>query len=84
MPKTSLPRERCRRRPSPAAPLAQWPPTPSDRSVDQGRARKGWDRPITERAYNIVRWTDMLRGGHFAAMEEPELFVGVRAWAWTA
>ena len=35
-----------------------------------------------ERAYNIVRWSEMPRGGHFAAMEEPELFVDdVRAWA---
>lgn len=34
-----------------------------------------------ERAYNIVRWTDMPRGGHFAAMEEPDLYVeDVRAW----
>lgn len=39
-------------------------------------------RSFAERAYNIVRWTDMPRGGHFAAMEEPELFVDeVRAWA---
>jgi microsomal epoxide hydrolase len=39
-------------------------------------------RSFAERAYNIVRWTDMPRGGHFAAMEEPELFVNeVRAWA---
>jgi len=31
---------------------------------------------------NLVRWTDMPRGGHFAAMEEPDLFVDeVRAWA---
>jgi pimeloyl-ACP methyl ester carboxylesterase len=38
-------------------------------------------RSFAERAYNIVRWTDMPRGGHFAAMEEPELFVQeVRAW----
>lgn len=38
-------------------------------------------RSWAERAYNIVRWTDMPRGGHFAAMEEPDLFVGeVRAW----
>ena len=35
-----------------------------------------------ERAYNIVRWTEQPRGGHFAAMEEPDLFVDdVRAWA---
>ena len=26
-----------------------------------------------ERVFNIQRWTDMPRGGHFAAMEEPEL-----------
>jgi pimeloyl-ACP methyl ester carboxylesterase len=39
-------------------------------------------RSFAERAYNIVRWTDMPRGGHFAAMEEPGLFVDeVRAWA---
>lgn len=39
-------------------------------------------RSFAERAYNIVRWTDMPRGGHFAAMEEPDLFVDeVRAWA---
>ena len=30
---------------------------------------------------NIVRWTEMPRGGHFAAMEEPELLVeDVRAF----
>ncbi|MGH7025280.1 MAG: epoxide hydrolase family protein [Caulobacteraceae bacterium] len=39
-------------------------------------------RAYAERAYNIVRWTEMPRGGHFAAMEEPNLFVAdVRAWA---
>lgn len=39
-------------------------------------------RSFAERAYNVVRWTEMPRGGHFAAMEEPELFVDeVRAWA---
>ena len=38
-------------------------------------------RSFAERAHNIVRWTDMPRGGHFAAMEEPDLFVDeVRAW----
>jgi pimeloyl-ACP methyl ester carboxylesterase len=25
-----------------------------------------------ERAYDVVRWTEMPRGGHFAALEEPE------------
>jgi pimeloyl-ACP methyl ester carboxylesterase len=26
-----------------------------------------------ERSYNILRWAEMPRGGHFAALEEPEL-----------
>ena len=30
---------------------------------------KGW----MEKHFNLVRWTEMPRGGHFAAMEEPEL-----------
>jgi pimeloyl-ACP methyl ester carboxylesterase len=39
-------------------------------------------RSWAERAYNIVRWSEMPRGGHFAAMEEPDLFVAdVREWA---
>ncbi|HEY2482347.1 MAG TPA: alpha/beta fold hydrolase [Caulobacteraceae bacterium] len=39
-------------------------------------------RSWAERAYNITRWTEPPRGGHFAAMEEPDLFVDdVRAWA---
>lgn len=41
-------------------------------------------RSWADRAYNITRWTEMPRGGHFAAMEEPDLFVDdVRAWAKT-
>ena len=31
-------------------------------------------REWIERGYNIQRWTDLPRGGHFAAAEEPELF----------
>ena len=31
-------------------------------------------RSWLERRYNIVHWTEMHRGGHFAAMEQPELF----------
>lgn len=39
-------------------------------------------RTRAEKAYNIVRWTDMPSGGHFAASEEPQLFIAdVRAWA---
>jgi len=39
-------------------------------------------RSWCERAYNITWWADMQKGGHFAAMEVPDLFVDdVRAWA---
>jgi pimeloyl-ACP methyl ester carboxylesterase len=38
-------------------------------------------RAWAERRYNITHWVDMPRGGHFAAMEVPDLFVGdVRAF----
>ena len=32
-------------------------------------------REWAERMFNVQRWTEMPRGGHFAAMEEPELLV---------
>ena len=32
-------------------------------------------REWAERFFNVQRWTQMHRGGHFAAMEEPELLV---------
>ena len=32
-------------------------------------------RAWVERRYNVTRWAEMPRGGHFAAMEHPELFV---------
>ncbi len=39
-------------------------------------------RSYAERIYNIQHWTEMPRGGHFAAMEEPALLVeDVRAFA---
>ncbi|MBF6175825.1 epoxide hydrolase family protein [Nocardia blacklockiae] len=42
-----------------------------------GRAPRSW----CEDNYNITRWTTMPRGGHFAAFEQPELFVDdVRAF----
>jgi len=31
-------------------------------------------RSIAERDYNIVYWTDLPKGGHFAALEQPEQF----------
>jgi len=38
-------------------------------------------RKWAEARYNIVHWTEMPRGGHFAALEEPELYVeDVRAF----
>lgn len=38
-------------------------------------------RHKADRTENIVRWTEFDRGGHFAAMEEPDLLIGdVRAF----
>jgi microsomal epoxide hydrolase len=38
-------------------------------------------REWAERFFNVQRWTTMPRGGHFAAMEEPELLAeDLRAW----
>ncbi len=35
-----------------------------------------WDVPheVLERSYQLVRWTELERGGHFAALEQPERF----------
>ena len=32
-------------------------------------------RPFVERIYNLVRWTEMPEGGHFAALEQPAALV---------
>jgi hypothetical protein len=32
-------------------------------------------RAWCEAAFNVVHWTDMPRGGHFAALEQPELLL---------
>jgi microsomal epoxide hydrolase len=32
-------------------------------------------RAMVERGYNVVHWTDMPRGGHFAGLEEPDLLL---------
>jgi pimeloyl-ACP methyl ester carboxylesterase len=38
-------------------------------------------RALLERYYNIVHWKEQARGGHFPAMEVPDLFVAdLRAW----
>jgi hypothetical protein len=34
----------------------------------------GVPRRGVERRYNVTHWAVMPRGGHFAAMEQPELF----------
>jgi len=39
-------------------------------------------RSYAERMYNIKRWTNMSKGGHFAALEQPDLLVDdIRAFA---
>lgn len=44
---------------------------------DIGHPPREW----AERFFDVQRWTEMERGGHFAAMEEPELLVAdIRAW----
>ncbi len=41
-------------------------------------------RSYAERLYNIKQWSEMPRGGHFAAMEEPELLINdIRTFART-
>jgi pimeloyl-ACP methyl ester carboxylesterase len=38
-------------------------------------------REWAERFFNVQRWTEMPKGGHFAAMEEPELLAeDIRTW----
>lgn len=32
-------------------------------------------RSYVERVYNVTQWSEMPRGGHFAAMEQPELMI---------
>ena len=41
-------------------------------------------RSYVERPYNITQWTEMPRGGHFAALEQPDLLIeDVRTFART-
>ena len=54
--------------------------TPERVAVPTGVARYPkevlrFPRAWVERRYNVTYWADMPRGGHFAAMEQPELFV---------
>ena len=43
-------------------------------AVPQGHRRRIPPRSFAERTLNVQRWTEMPRGSHFAAWEEPELF----------
>ena len=61
-------------------------PRPSHRVPNGCRQLSGRDhaspRHWVEARYNLTHWTDMPRGGHFAAMEVPDLFVDdVRAFS---
>jgi pimeloyl-ACP methyl ester carboxylesterase len=39
-------------------------------------------KPYVERGYNITHWSEMPKGGHFAALEEPEMLArDIRAFA---
>ena len=41
-------------------------------------------RSYVERVYNVTHWAEMPRGGHFAAMEQPDLLIeDIRAFART-
>ena len=46
---------------------------PASRAIPKEILR--FPRSWVERRYNVTHWADMPRGGHFAAMEQPELFV---------
>ena len=57
-----------------------WQEKPAFVGVPTGVARYPkevvrFPRPWVERQYNVTHWAEMPRGGHFAAMEQPELFV---------
>jgi len=41
-------------------------------------------RSYVNRIFNVKRWTNMSKGGHFAALEQPDLLVAdIRAFART-
>ncbi|MYG92554.1 MAG: alpha/beta hydrolase [Acidimicrobiia bacterium] len=61
------------RRESPPFRAASRPPAPMAFARFRGEP---WTapRPLVERSFNLVRWSEPERGGHFAAMEQPQLF----------
>jgi microsomal epoxide hydrolase len=66
-------------------------PLPADRPVAVPAAYQSFPKDIlhpprilAEQAFNIARWTEAPRGGHFAALEVPELLVAdIRVFART-
>ena len=57
---------------------AGWAPAPSS-GVPTGVATFGQDisiRRYAEAGHSITHWSDFAVGGHFAAMETPDLLVG--------
>lgn len=55
-----------------------WGQLPARSAVPTGVAVYPTDttiRPLAERDHNVVRWSEFDRGGHFAAMETPDLLV---------
>lgn len=55
-----------------------WGPSPEPSSTPTAFLELAHDigiRPFVEREHDIQRWTDIDHGGHFAAMEEPRIFV---------
>lgn len=58
---------------------AQWSESNQGSGVPVGLALFPKDNPppreAAERTLNVQQWTEMPRGGHFAALEEPELLV---------
>jgi pimeloyl-ACP methyl ester carboxylesterase len=49
---------------------------PTGNAVFPGDASSLPVRRLVERSHNIVHWSEFDRGGHFAAMEVPDLLVG--------
>jgi len=46
---------------------------PAGIAMFPGKAELIVPRECAERCYRVTQWTDMPRGGHFPALEEPEI-----------
>ncbi|QKV95740.1 epoxide hydrolase [Streptomyces sp. NA02950] len=56
-----------------------WGPPPAKSPVPTGVANFAEDRavrPVAERSNAVVHWSEFERGGHFAALEAPDLLTG--------